>query len=181
MDRAARSRARPARTRWQPPGLFEEGRALVDGVQDVYNERLAELTRSIVAAGRGGPISFLGTLPLHVLDESVNFSAGLGHGVLNTAEGITQMVRHPVATTLGVASLIDRAAQTTPAGRTLEFLAEAAYGKYQTPAEALTAFRERMDPLSMGAAQYALVKDLTAAQFEQEKLPTELVPYKRRR
>jgi len=152
---------------WQPPGLFEEGRALVDGVQDVYNERLAELTRSIVAAGRGGPISFLGTLPLHVLDESVNFSAGLGHGVLNTAEGITQMVRHPVDTTLGVASLIDRAAQTTPAGRTLEFLAEAAYGKYQTPDEALTAFRERMDPLAMGAAQYALVKDLTAAQFEQ--------------
>jgi hypothetical protein len=139
----------------------------VDGVRDVYNEQLAELTRSIIDSGRGGPIAFLGTLPLYILDESVNFSAGVAGGVLNSAEGATQLVRHPVDTTLGVASLLDRAAQTTPAGRTLEFLAEAAFGKYETTDEALRAFRERMDPLSVGAAQYALVKDLTEAQFAQ--------------
>jgi hypothetical protein len=151
----------------EPTGFFDEGRALVDGVRDVYNEHLAELTRSIVDAGRGGPITFLGTLPLYALDESVNFSAGVAQGLLNTAEGVTDMVGHPVDTTLGVASLIDRAAQTTPAGRTFEFLAEAAFGKYGSTEEALRAYRERMDPLSMGAAQYALARDLTAAQFEQ--------------
>jgi hypothetical protein len=149
------------------PGLFDEGRALVEGVRDVDNDQLGELTRSIVDAGRGGPITFIGTLPLNVLDESVNFSAGVAEGVLNSAEGVTHLVRHPWDTTLGVASLIDRAAQTTPAGRTLEFLAEAAFGKYETTDEALKAFRERMDPLSLGAAQYALVRDLTEAQFAQ--------------
>ncbi len=149
------------------PGFFDEARDFADGVRDLANDGLAELTPSIVNSGQGGPIAFLGTLPLHVLDESVNFTAGFAQGGLNAAEGLTQMVRHPVDTTLGVASLLDRAAQTTPAGRTLEFLAEAAYGKYRNTDEALKAYRERMDQASIGAAQYALVRDLTAAQFEQ--------------
>jgi hypothetical protein len=46
-------------------------------------------------------------------------------------------------------------------------LAEASFGKYRTTEEALKAYRERMDPLSIGAAQYALVRDLTTVQFEQ--------------
>ncbi|MGH7419263.1 MAG: hypothetical protein ACREKB_15930, partial [Candidatus Rokuibacteriota bacterium] len=65
------------------PDFFDEARHFVDGVRDLASERLAELTRSIVDSGRGGPIAFLGTLPLHVLDESVNFSAGLAQGGLN--------------------------------------------------------------------------------------------------
>ncbi len=151
----------------EQPGFFDEARDFADGVRDLANEHLAELTRSIVDSGQGGPIAFLGTLPLHVLDESVNFTAGLAQGTANAAEGFTQMVRHPVETTLGVASLLDRAAQTTPAGRTLEFLAEAAFGKYRNTNEALSDYRERMDQASISAAQYALVRDLTAAQFEQ--------------
>jgi len=85
--------------------------------------------------------------------------------VVQLADGLAGVVAHPVQTAQGVGALVDRVAQTTPQGRALELLFEAAYGKYETPGQLLAAFQDRTDPLAVAKAQVDLAADVGRGMF----------------
>jgi len=137
--------------------LAEKGQ---DALHDLNRGVRTAMADALTSAGVPSALVGAATLPSHVFDSVVDFDAGVAKGAVQLAHGLAGMVAHPVQTAQGVGGLIDRAAQATPQGRTLELLFEAAYGKHETPQELLAAYQERTDPLSVAKAQVALAADV---------------------
>jgi hypothetical protein len=163
-------------------GAFDQSRGVVDqaaassnyltplreasqNTQEAVHAVTGQAVDAIVKSGAPAPLVAVGTLPIHIFDNVVDFNAGAAQGGVDVLDGVAGVVAHPVNTAKGVFSLIDRAAQTTSEGQAFEFFAEAAFGRYATLEEAAQAWQKRMDPLTLGKAKLDLATDLGKAFF----------------
>ncbi len=144
--------------------LAEKGQ---DALHDVNRGVRTAMADALTSAGVPSALVGAATLPSHVFDSVVDFDAGVAKGAVQLADGLAGIVAHPdpVKAVQSVGALVDRVAQATPQGRTLELLFEAAYGKYKTPQELLAAYQERTDPLSVAKAQVELAADVGRGMF----------------
>jgi LysM repeat protein len=136
-----------------------------DALHDLNRGARTAMADALTKAGVPSALVGAATLPSHVFDSIVDLDAGVAKGAVQLVDSMAGIVAHPVQTAQGVGSLIDRAAQATPEGRSLELLFEAAYGKYDSPQEFLAAYQERVNPLSVAAAQVELAVDVGKGMF----------------
>ena len=140
---------------------------LAQDAQDAIHGVTGRMADAIEGSGAPAPLVAAATLPLHTVDSWVDLEAGIVKGATDLVDGVAGLVAHPVETAKGMASLIDRAAQTTLTGRAVEFLAEAAFGKYDSLDAAAEAWKERSDPLNLAQAKWDFTKDTGKAMLSE--------------
>jgi len=138
---------------------------LVQKGQDAVHGVTQQLADKIEESGAPPVVVAAATLPLHAAQAAADLDAGVIKGAVNLVDGLAGIVAHPIETAKGAAGLVDRYAQTTTEGQALEFLAEAAFGKYGSLDEAAQAWRQRSDPLKLVEAKVDLATDFGKAVF----------------
>ena len=76
------------------------------------------------------------TFPLYFAEGVASFPATLASGVVTAADGIAGTIAHPVDAGWGLLDLAARANETTPEGQAIQFLAEVAFGRFNSFEEA---------------------------------------------
>jgi hypothetical protein len=136
-------------------------------VQDAIHGVTGSAADWIEETGAPAPLVAAATLPLHIVDSVVDLDAGIVKGAAGLVQGVAGMVAHPADTATGAFTLFDQAAQTTLAAQAVQFLGEAAFGKFDSLDEAVQDWNERSDPLKLAQAQWDFTTDVGKAMLSE--------------
>jgi LysM repeat protein len=136
-------------------------------VQDAIHGVTGSAADWIEETGAPAPLVAAATLPLHIVDSVVDLDAGIIKGATGLVQGVAGVGAHPVETAKGAFTLFDQAAQTTLAAQAVQFLGEAAFGKFDSLDEAVQDWNERSDPLKLAQAQWDFTTDVGKAMLSE--------------
>jgi hypothetical protein len=136
-------------------------------VQDAVHGVTGSMTDWIEESGAPAPLVAAATLPLHIVDSTLDLDAGVVKGAAGLVQGVAGTIAHPVNTVTGAFTLFDRAAQTTLASQAVEFLGEVAFGRYDSFEEAVQAWSEKSNPLRLAQAKWDFTMDVGTAMLSE--------------
>ena len=136
-------------------------------VQDAVHGVTGPVADRIAESGAPAPVVAVATLPLHIVDSIVALDAGIVKGTTDLVQGVAGVVAHPVETAQGAFTLFDQAAQTTLASQAVQFLGEAALGRFSSLEEAVQVWNEQSDPLRLAQAKWDFTTDVGKAMLSE--------------